>query len=187
MKISESTINLFTALNQVVQEINNPKNKKINPYFKSKYAPLSDILDGIKPLLAKNGLFIVQELRSIDGKVGVCTLITHTSGEWLETEPFLLTMDKDTAQGAGSCVTYARRYALSAILGISSEDDDDGNAASGKAPKITEEDAMWFITDVVPVLRTRNVPATKIIDTANKFLYGVLLKETIINSINKER
>lgn len=187
MKTSPITENIFRALNEVTKEITNPKNSKVNPYFKSKYAPLSEILELVRPLLAVNGLSITQELLSIDGKVGVSTLITHSSGEWVETEPFYLTMEKDTAQGAGSCITYARRYSLSAILGISSEDDDDGNAASNKEPKISEEDADWFFAEVIPVLNSRNVPTTKMIATASKFLYGVLSKETIINSINKER
>jgi ERF superfamily. len=119
MKTSPITENIFRALNEVTKEITNPKNSKVNPYFKSKYAPLSEVLELVRPLLAVNGLSITQELLSIDGKVGVSTLITHSSGEWVETEPFYLTMEKDTAQGAGSCITYARRYSLSAILGIS--------------------------------------------------------------------
>lgn len=188
MKTSPTTENIFRALNEVTKEITNPKNSKVNPYFNSKYAPLSEVLKIVRPLLAVNGLSITQELLSIDGKVGVSTLITHSSGEWVETEPFYLTMEKGTAQSAGSCITYARRYSLSAILGISSEDDDDdGNAASKQVPKISEEDADWFFAEVIPVLNSRNIPTTKIIATASRFLYGVLSKETIINSINKER
>lgn len=193
MKTSPITENIFRALNEVTKEITNPKNSKtvavVTPKgkFAYKYAPLSEVLELVRPLLSANGLSIMQELYSVDNKVGVSTLITHTSGEWLETEPFYLITEKDTAQGAGSGITYARRYALSAILGISSEDDDDGKAASNKEPKISEEDADWFFAEVIPVLNSKNVPTTKIIATASKFLYGVLSKETIVNSINKER
>jgi len=196
MKTSPTTENIFKALNEVTKEITNPKNSKTvavvtqKGKFAYKYAPLSEILELVRPLLAANGLSIMQELYSVDNKVGVSTLITHTSGEWLETEPFYLITEKDTAQGAGSGITYARRYALSAILGISSEDDDDGKAAEGKEPQISEEDADWFFAEVIPVLNKRNVPTTKMIATASKFLYGAISKEYIsnsINSINKER
>jgi hypothetical protein len=200
MKTSPITENIFRALNEVTKEITNPKNSKtvavVTPKgkFAYKYAPLSEILELVRPLLSANGLSIMQELYSVDNKVGVSTLITHTSGEWLETEPFYLITEKDTAQGAGSGITYARRYALSAILGISSEDDDDGNAASNKEPQISasykepqisEEDADWFINIVIPNLKRKNVPSTTMINTANKFLHGNILKETIENSINK--
>ncbi|EAE2768887.1 TPA: ERF family protein, partial [Listeria monocytogenes] len=66
-----------------------------------------------------------------ENKVGVKTILMHASGEFVEFDPFMLPLDKNTAQGAGSALTYARRYTLSAAFGIASDEDDDGNSASG--------------------------------------------------------
>lgn len=131
MRTSESIKNIAKALAQFQAEVKNPSNTEMNPFFKSKYAPLNDILNLARPLLSKNGLSVLQSPSGDGQNVTVTTLITHESGEWIESDPLTLKADKATAQGAGSAITYARRYALSAMLGISSEDDDDGNLASG--------------------------------------------------------
>lgn len=133
MKKSESIKELSTALAKFQGEVTNPLNTATNPFFKSKYAPLNDILALVRPLLSKQGLSVIQTPISSEGMIGVTTLLLHESGEYIEFLPVMLNMDKPTAQGAGSAITYARRYAISAILGISSEDDDDGNAVEPKA------------------------------------------------------
>jgi hypothetical protein len=132
---SESITNLAGALSSFQGEVENPKNTANNPYFKSKYAPLNDVLNIVRPVLAKNGLSILQSPSGDGENIVVCTTLLHSSGEWIEFEPLILKADKATAQGAGSAITYARRYAVSAILGISSEDDDDGNHASDNKPQ----------------------------------------------------
>lgn len=135
MKASESIKNLAAALVKFQAEVKNPANTASNPFFKSKYAPLNDVLNLVRPLLAKHGLGVIQA-PSGDGKdITLTTLLLHESGEWIELDPLTLQADKPTAQGAGSAITYARRYALSAALGISSEDDDDGNIASTPSKK----------------------------------------------------
>lgn len=135
MNKSENIKNLAAALARFQAEIQNPKNTADNPYYKSKYAPLQDVLNIARPLLAKHGLSVLQ-IPGGDGEhISVTTLLMHDSGEWIESDPLILKTDKPTAQGAGSAITYGRRYCLSAVLGISSEDDDDGNSASGKNGK----------------------------------------------------
>jgi hypothetical protein len=138
MQKSESIKNIAKALAQFQEEVKNPANTADNPFYKSKYAPLSDVLNGSRPILSKYGLSVLQS-PSCAGDAGnsvtLTTLIMHESGEWIESDPLTLKMDKPTAQGAGSAITYARRYALSAMLGVSSEDDDDGNHASGTSGK----------------------------------------------------
>jgi len=130
MQRSESIQNLAKALVAFQQEIKNPTNTAINPHFKSRYAPLSDILNEVRPLLTKHGMAVIQFPGGDGDTVSVTTLLVHDSGEWLEFPPLVLKPDKMTPQGAGSAITYGRRYALAAVLGISSEDDDDGNTAS---------------------------------------------------------
>lgn len=130
MKKSESIKNLAVALAKFQKEVKNPVNTAVNPYFNSKYAPLNDILTDIRPLLSKHGLSVIQSPGGDGNLISITTLLMHESGEWIEFDPLVLKADKATAQGAGSAITYGRRYTLSAILGISSEDDDDGNYAS---------------------------------------------------------
>lgn len=140
MKMSESIASIAGALSKFQAEIKNPANTANNPFFKSKYAPLSDILNLARPLLSKHGLSVVQ-MPSGDGEnITVATLLLHESGEWIEACPLTLKADKITAQGAGSAITYGRRYAISALLGISSEDDDDGNGASEKKEQEKNKD-----------------------------------------------
>jgi len=132
---SESIQNLAKALVGFQSEVKNPANTANNPFFKSKYAPLPEILNDVRPLLSKHGLSLLQAPSGDGDKIVITTLLMHESGEWIETCPLILKADKATAQGAGSAITYGRRYALSAILGISSEDDDDGNQATKTADK----------------------------------------------------
>lgn len=127
MNKSESIAKISKALAQFQGEVKNPANTETNPFFNSKYAPLSDILNLIRPLLSKYGLSVLQSPSGDGQNVTITTLITHESGEWIESDPLTLKADKANAQGAGSAITYARRYAISAMLGISSEDDNDGN------------------------------------------------------------
>jgi len=124
---SESIANIAKALVSFQAEIKNPANTADNPFFKSKYAPLNEILNYVRPVLSKHGLAVVQSPGGDGDVTTITTLLMHTSGEWIETDPLGLKAEKQTAQGAGSAVTYGRRYSLSAALGISSEDDDDGN------------------------------------------------------------
>ena len=132
MNKSESIAKLAIALSKFQGEVENPKNTATNPFFKSSYSPLDTVLNTVRPILAKHGLSVVQIPSTEGSNIIVTTILMHESGEYIETEPLELKMDKITAQGAGSAITYARRYALSAVLGVASEDDDDGNAAEPK-------------------------------------------------------
>lgn len=138
MKKSESIMELAKALVKFQMEVENPKNTASNPMFKSKYAPLDVVINTVKPILTKHGLSFMQSTGSEGESIIISTMLLHESGEWIESEPLTLPAYqikgggvKDfTAQGAGSGITYGRRYSLTALLGISSEDDDDGNGVS---------------------------------------------------------
>lgn len=147
MNKSDSITELAKALAKFQGEVKNPSNTATNPYFKSKYAPLNDVLNLVRPLLSKNGLSVVQAPSGDGENIVVTTTLIHESGEWIESSPLVLKADKATAQGAGSAITYARRYALSAVLGISSEDDDDGNHAESKEPKESNKQDKANLTD----------------------------------------
>lgn len=128
MNKSESIKELATALCEFQSEVEKIKKTATNPFFKSKYATLSDILDVIRQPLASNGLSFVQ---FPIGEYGLDTMLMHTSGEWIS-ESYIMKPTKTDPQGAGSVITYQRRYALGAILGLNIDVDDDANKASEK-------------------------------------------------------
>jgi len=101
--------------------------------YKFAYAPLDTIMEKIRPTLRANGLAFMQ---SLNGE-SLTTTLLHTSGEWLASDPMPVRVVDSGSQAFGSAITYARRYALTAMLGIVTEEDDDGNAADGNAAKDT--------------------------------------------------
>lgn len=102
-----------------------------NPFFKSKYAPLPEVMKVALPILSKHGLSVTQLVDHIDGQTALRTILMHTSGQSVSgMMPLKLT--KDDPQAQGSAITYARRYAFMAALGLVADEDDDGNAASSQ-------------------------------------------------------
>lgn len=98
-----------------------------NPHYKSKFAPLDEVLDKTIPALNRVGIVVVQK-PTIEATL-VTRLIHAATGEVEESEIPLL-MAKEDPQGQGSALTYARRYALQAMLSLAPEEDDDGHSAS---------------------------------------------------------
>lgn len=135
---SSSIAKLTQALVKAQLAMRPAKKSSENPYFKSSYADLSAVWEVAQKPLADNGLAVMQPISStVDGRsVHVTTLLVHVSGEWVSST-FTLTPKADKAepfispQALGSAVTYGRRYALAAMLGIVSEDDD-GEGAEGR-------------------------------------------------------
>lgn len=123
--------NLATALAKFQSEVGAVKKESTNPFFKSRYADLPSILAEIKEPLSKNGLSFSQ---FPTGENQLTTILMHISGEWIE-DTFTMKPVDQKPQSLGSVITYMRRYALGAILGIATEEDDDGNEASGTGKK----------------------------------------------------
>ncbi|WP_051575122.1 ERF family protein [Sporolactobacillus terrae] len=130
MRTSDTIAEIAKALNQFQSDVKQPEKSAENPYFKSKYVKLSQVITTFQKYGTKHGLSFIQYPVNGEHSIGVETLIMHVSGEWIKFDPFFLPIEKATAQGAGSATTYAKRYALSAALGIDSDEDDDGNQAS---------------------------------------------------------
>lgn len=126
MNKSESIKAIAAALCNFQNEVGKIKKGETNPFFKSKYASLADILDVIQKPLSNNELAFVQ---FPEGEHQLTTMLLHTSGEWISAT-YSMTPAKNDPQGLGSVITYQRRYALGAVLGLNIDDDDDGNAAS---------------------------------------------------------
>lgn len=117
---SESIKEITKALATFQKEVTNASKDKTNPHFKNKYATLESYLNEINPKLSECGLAITQGL--VDKDV-LETKLLHVSGEMLRFSCPLY-LDRQNMQGLGSAITYARRYALAAILGMGAEDDD---------------------------------------------------------------
>jgi hypothetical protein len=130
---SESIAAISSALARAQAELEHAEKNANNPHFRSKYASLDGVVDTIKPTLSKYDLAVVQGFIPSSDGITLETMIVHKSGEWVRDEGLHLPADKKNAQGFGSAATYARRYALMAMLGVAPSDDDDGNAASTNA------------------------------------------------------
>ena len=142
MNKSETIASLAAALNKAQAEMSGAKKSAKNPFFKSNYANLEEVINCVKEPFANNGLSFVQFPISGDGLAGVETIIMHESGEFIANE-FMLKCAKNDPQGMGSAITYARRYGLQSAVGIPSEDDDGEGAMQRKpkAPLMTAKDA----------------------------------------------
>ena len=140
MQKSDTITKLAVALNNFQKAVEGAKKSSDNPYYSSKYADLAEIWKTIREPLTANGLSVTQlpdeaftdriDDKNIVMKVAVETVLLHESGEWISSRTVLPIVKRDP-QAVGSAITYARRYGLSAILGIHQEDDD-ANTHSAK-------------------------------------------------------
>ena len=129
MNQSDSIANLTLALSIVQGKMSHAVKDSANPFFKSKYADLESVWSACRELLSANGLAVMQfPGLYTDQSMSLTTVIGHKSGEWISQE-MSVPVTKPDAQGAGSALTYMRRYALAAVVGVV-QADDDGNAAS---------------------------------------------------------
>jgi len=183
MNKSESIKQLAVAMNKAQSEMTGAAKSKTNPFFKSKYADLKAVIEAIKTPFADNGLSYVQFPIEDNGRIGIETILMHSSGEWLSNS-FTVQLTKQDAQGAGSAITYCRRYGLQAVAGIPSEDDD-GNAASKTAVEsvykvpvpimsaIAKKDIKWITENWGSLIKNEwnNLPSD-VIDNLNKMFNG---------------
>jgi hypothetical protein len=126
--LSKALVAVQAAIEPVVKD-------STNPHFKNRYASLDSILDYVRPLLSSHGLALVQGGGDlINGGLMVTTTIVHESGQWISSS-FEMPLEKATPQAAGSAITYGKRYGVSALLALSTDEDDDGQGASKPAQK----------------------------------------------------
>ena len=153
LKTSETIVNLAKALVDTQRELKQPFKDKNNQAFKSQYVPLESVTESITKTATKYGLAFSQFATTDEEQnVSITTIIFHDTGEFIQYPPLTLKPAKQrvvidteyingkkvntyaneiTPQSIGSCITYGKRYSLSAIFGITSDKDDDGNEASG--------------------------------------------------------
>jgi hypothetical protein len=160
--MSTSTIinEIGAALVKAQGLIENPTKSVKNDFFKSKYADLAGVIDVVRPAFTEAGIAIVQSpFTREDGKIGVCTTIVHTSGQWMSNEVSMAVDPnaKNPAQAAGSLITYLRRYSLSAFANVAQEDDDGNSLKVADKPvrkSLVQEKEVSIVVDLLQKTKT---------------------------------
>ena len=134
VKMSESIEKIAAALALAQGEMKPAIKDKENPFYKSSYADLASVWGACRVPLAKNGISVVQVPTLSAGKMVLITMLLHTSGQYIRGEYPVVPLKTDP-QGIGSALSYARRYSLAAMVGICTDDDDDGETAQGRKPE----------------------------------------------------
>jgi|TARA_R100000482_G_scaffold92851_1_gene38473 hypothetical protein len=130
---TEDIDKIAPALVKVLPRMASKKDGK-NPHFRSEYMTLDGILNDVKPILSEVDIGIMQTIETKERDVTCTTMLLHASGQVM-TGQATVHADKDTPQGFGSAITYARRYGLATLLGIADCEDDDGNGAEATSKK----------------------------------------------------
>ena len=133
MNHSSEINEIALALSKAQEAIQDAEKSSVNPFFKTKYADLSSVLNEIRAVFPKNGLALVQSpFTAENGNIGVTTMVVHSSGQWMSDSIDIPVQGKNLAQESGSVITYLRRYSASAFSGIS-QADSDANLGTSKA------------------------------------------------------
>lgn len=130
--MSDEIGDLAAALAEAQAELSPATKNAQNPHLKNRYADIAAVYEAIRETLPKHGLAVSQMVLPHESKARVRTLLMHKSGQWIASECLMPIDGRGGPQGMGSAITYARRYSLSAIVGVVSEDDDDAEAAQGR-------------------------------------------------------
>ena len=157
---SEQLNELFTALAKAQAEMSVAGLTNENPYFKSKYADLAEVVRASRPALTKNGLCITQQvIINEDGQSLLHTTLGHTSGQWIMTRMRIIP-PKNDIQTLGSYITYLRRYSYAALIGVvAGGEDDDGEVAMTVARETSTKGVA---------LNTKYNPKEQTVDTITK-------------------
>ena len=173
--MSDDISKLAEALSLAQGELTGAVKDAENPFFKKGYASLTSVWESCRSALSKNGLSVIQTTTlGINGsKAIVITTLAHKSGQWIRGTLGIKPI-KDDPQSFGSALTYARRYALSAIVGIAPTDEDDGNLASGKGEGFKPSQSEPILKDEKAITERVKAIAKKL--EADDKLLTVLVK-----------
>lgn len=133
---SEQLNELFAALSKAQGQIQGVVKDATNPFFKSQYTSLDSCWDACRGPLSANGLSVVQTVDESEGKMVLCTILGHSSGQYISSRVPLI-MAKPDPQSFGSAVSYLRRYSLCAMVGLTQSDDDGEHAMQSFRKKDT--------------------------------------------------
>lgn len=154
MKTSESILKIAPKILEAQRNIGVAVKGAKNPFFDSDYANLLTVINAVKTPLNDAGISYLQAVGTAEnGEAMVETVLLHESGEFVSTETPVLCKKPNDPQAMGSGITYAKRYALQAMLGLPT-DEDDGNAASKNGstkpkPKLPDAKLGYLKQDAV--------------------------------------
>ncbi len=152
VKMSVPCDKLLEALSKMQGMLDNAKKESKNPYFKSKYADLANCIDTAKKPMAECGLSLTQHCSFKNNQVQCVTILGHTSGQ-LIASTLNVPVAKMDAQGIGSAITYARRYSMTAVIGLTQKDDDGESSviheeeSEEEQGSVGETDENWRVID----------------------------------------
>ena len=153
MEKSELINELSAALSKAQGQIEDAKKDSNNPFFKTKYADLASVWEACRKPLSSNNLAVIQTIEVKEGKRYLETMLSHSSGQFIRSS-LDLSSKEESMQAIGSAITYARRYSLSAIVGVCPDDDDDAEKAMGRVKpeeKPTVKDKPIFEQEPVTI------------------------------------
>jgi len=200
MKYDKEFLN---ALKELWEDLKNPIANETNPYYDSKYTPLPDLLDYIKPILLKHGFVLIQKFGTPSEKfINIVTELIHQDGQ-IETS-LLVPIEGATPQKLGQAITYGRRYSIQTILGIASDFDDDANvfeqpSSKLSKPKRTEEEsqanpalieAAKLFAEIVGIVNKKKLQArekAKIMDRVRSNKENAEELKKILNELKGEK
>jgi len=174
MKTSEQINEISAALAKAQNKIEGAAKSANNPFFKSKYADLTEVWNAIREELTANGIAVVQspstKFENSDVIVTVTTRLVHSSGQWIEGE-MSGRPTKGDIQGIGAVTSYLRRYSLSAFCSVTPIEDD-GNEASGNK----EEKNKWSVAAVEKIITKDTLTAIKTMALGQKAVVALFEK-----------
>lgn len=165
---SEQINELAAALAKAQGQLEGAKKSSSNPFFKSKYADLAECWNTCREALTANGISVIQMPEEINetGRLNITTMLAHSSGQYISST-LTMTVTKLDPQAIGSAITYGRRYALAAMVGLAQEDDDGEKAMARPNEKksvespvnitsVSENGVVRFINGVQCQIQDKN-------------------------------
>lgn len=167
---SEQVNELAAALAKAQGQLEGAKKSSSNPFFKSKYADLAECWNTCREALTANEISVIQMPEEINenGRLNITTMLAHSSGQYISST-LTMTVTKLDPQAIGSAITYGRRYALAAMVGLAQEDDDGEKAMARQEKKdkkpvespinitsVSENGAVRFINGVQCQIQDKN-------------------------------
>ena len=142
-----TTDTIYTALLKFHSGVKSIKKSSINPYYGSKYANLADVQKAIAQPLQDAGLIIIHQLDSNDTMTS--SVIHCQSGKQISAT-YKLRVERNDSQAWGKAITYAKRYALSSLLNLCIDEDDDGESSRDRRVKLSgkklDEAKQWILS-----------------------------------------
>lgn len=159
---------LYQALVKAQRNMKVATKDATNPFFKNKYADFEDVIKASRDALLDQGLSVLQRVSTENGVYYLYSRLFHESGEWIESKMQLIALKADM-QGVGGAITYAKRYAYSALVGVVTSDEDDDGESAGKVtdkptsapidtkPKMITKPQIAFLTGEINKLESQDV------------------------------